>query len=1107
MVYCQTTACAAVLHQPCGHTICRSHALCGVQLEDVVVWHPDNCVVCFDLVTTLGSDSASPEQKSAARATLKVWVGGFARNVKSKRPYVLSDDYCSLIYPNAKSSAAVARHVAAPIITHIDATIAGFIDPEQDPSDAPGDLEDNVASMNLDVEPMLLDDPDTGRVVSEAGVSGAEIPILSPSLSSSSDRSSFHGFSGDRDSSQRLHPVPPKNKSRTLPKVHKPHKASHGSKQNTKLSSKASGSSSKSRDPGVHSATPAASPGLSESAMLRIVSEMQAKFVSEIQSKMDTMFSNIGQRLGALEQGAPERVQSSLIPDASKLPQFAKNNPWRMALHSPFSDGMLTLEGLGTRPLEDFEFFPPGLAFPFHGYARLTEEALVRLDKVPKETVIFPKEQAQSVWARFLNDISCTNTMLTPYKSSFTMFLMDKNSVTPCVNKVAELAFQYALEEKPLPPIREVDPISLLLPSGIECWDNVHTTFTSGKLAADCASVMFNERLPRLPESLIKQEYDSRLRVGRTLNLATSTESIALTYDTESIFKSLNKATLQSLYYDLYDFATAKRKCRKHVLAEATIRHEPNKLIRSSCWGSNLIPEDLVEEVLAEATRVNQSLKARWGLTPKRISDPAIYQARGRKKLRPYTSIQYHLQGTGVELDSRTSSSEQISSTFHSGSGRICPGSFTKERRTRNETPEVSRSAVQCPEEGFKQEKSDSRPIPSQLVHSMRQVSNAYRLAGADLTSPWGRHHLYRSYRRLLSRPDSETLPSVPRLSLRGQKLLLQGDAFRAQHRPKDLHKVSRSRCSGTQESRDSSSSLSGRLAHLVRHLPKLPKSHSQSHPLSSISRLPDQLQEVPSSSKIEVPMARPAMGSYISYSLSSQTQEVRDCKEHQTLSQRQSKFQTTPREDSGVPSVCLSDGSSSEGKIERFQSCLAFEGEPEAPGQESPPSSHSTGKTSSLDKSKQSVKVSSPSISASEFNHSHGRILVRLGRLFSAQESSRSLDSLVPPISHQCARGHGSSSIPETACSSQETTPSSGPRQRSGGPLPQQRRVKVRASEPCSSSHILPSSLELLASFSCPPGGSPEYVMSSIMRKCSWRLYVAAGGGSSFPMPWLQRS
>ncbi|XP_068226592.1 uncharacterized protein [Palaemon carinicauda] len=646
MVHCQTTACAAVLHQPCGHTVCRSHALCGVQLEDIVVWHPDNCMVCFDLITTLGSDSASPEQKTAARATLKVWVGGFARNVKSKQPYVLSEDYCAMIYPNAKSSAAVARHVAAPIIADIDATIAGFIDQEQDPLDAPGDLEDNVASMNLDVEPMLLDDPDAGRVVSEAGVTGAEIPILSPALSSSSDLSSFHGFSGDRDSSHRSHPVPPKDKStsRTLPKARKPHKASHSSKSNTNPSSKASGSSSKSHDPGVQPATSAPSPGLSESAMLRIVSEMQSKIVSEMQAKMDTMFSNIGQRLGALEQGAPERVQSSLIPDASKLPPFTKNNPWRMALHSPFSDGMLTLEGLGTRPLEDFEFFPPGLAFPFHGYARLTEDALVRLDKVPKETVIFPKEQAQSVWARFLNDIGCTNTMLTPYKSSFTMFLMDKNTVTPCVNKVAELAFQYALEEKPLPPIREVDPISLLLPSGIECWDNVHTTFTSGKLTADCASVMFSERLPRLPESLIKQEYDSRLRVGRTLNLATSTESIALTYDTESIFKSLNKATLQSLYFDLYDFAIAKRRCRKHVLAEATIRHEPNKLIRSSCWGSNLFPEDLVEEVLAEATRVNQSLKARWGLTPKRKYDPANYQARGRKKLRPYTSTQFRQQ-------------------------------------------------------------------------------------------------------------------------------------------------------------------------------------------------------------------------------------------------------------------------------------------------------------------------------------------------------------------------------------------------------------------------------------------------------------------------------
>ncbi|XP_068239902.1 uncharacterized protein [Palaemon carinicauda] len=310
MVHCQTTACAAVLHQPCGHTVCRSHALCGVQLEDIVVWHPDNCMVCFDLITTLGSDSASPEQKTAARATLKVWVGGFARNVKSKQPYVLSEDYCAMIYPNAKSSAAVARAVAAPIIADIDATISGFIDQDQDQdtSDAPGDLEDNVASLSSDVEPMLLDDPDAGRVVSEAGVTGAEIPIPSPALSSSSDLSSFHGFSGDRDSSHRSHPVPPKDKSksRTLPNARKPHKASHGSKTKANPSSKASGSSSKSHDPGVQPATSAPNPGLSESAMLRIVSEMQSKIVSEMQAKMDTMFSNIGQRLGALEQGAPE---------------------------------------------------------------------------------------------------------------------------------------------------------------------------------------------------------------------------------------------------------------------------------------------------------------------------------------------------------------------------------------------------------------------------------------------------------------------------------------------------------------------------------------------------------------------------------------------------------------------------------------------------------------------------------------------------------------------------------------------------------------------------------------------------------------------------------
>lgn len=150
------------------------------------------------------------------------------------------------------------------------------------------------------------------------------------------------------------------------------------------------------------------------------------------------------------------------VPDTSSLPPFDKGNPWRLTLYAPQHEGTLTIEGLGTRRLEELEFFPPGLEPPYPSFARLTEEAWIRSDKVPKETVIFPRDQAQSSLLRTLTEWQAENTKLTPAKGAFTMFSLGEILPTPCTSKVASLTGQACMEGKPLPHLRETDPTSRL---------------------------------------------------------------------------------------------------------------------------------------------------------------------------------------------------------------------------------------------------------------------------------------------------------------------------------------------------------------------------------------------------------------------------------------------------------------------------------------------------------------------------------------------------------------------------------------------------------------------------------------------------------------------
>ncbi|XP_066982094.1 uncharacterized protein [Macrobrachium rosenbergii] len=205
MVHCQEPGCTAVLHQPYGHAVCRSHSGCAVREGDLVVWHPDGCEVCYTLYEQVLDESADRTSRDSALSTLKAWVSGFGRNVPSGKPYVLSEIICNLLYPGARISAAVPTDVAAPLIEQIQVETQ----PSQD-DNLCGEVTEEVAAINLDLEPMHVEpDQGVGREVSEAG--GASSLFNSPS----SSVSSFQGFQKSSYLEDRSRSAVPKVK-RTL---------------------------------------------------------------------------------------------------------------------------------------------------------------------------------------------------------------------------------------------------------------------------------------------------------------------------------------------------------------------------------------------------------------------------------------------------------------------------------------------------------------------------------------------------------------------------------------------------------------------------------------------------------------------------------------------------------------------------------------------------------------------------------------------------------------------------------------------------------------------------------------------------------------------------
>ena len=318
-----------------------------------------------------------------------------------------------------------------------------------------------------------------------------------------------------------------------------------------------------------------------------------------------------------LAQPQGDSISSQTLPPVDSLPPFDPANPWRPALYAPFAEGFLTIEGLGTRPIADFERFPQNAELPYC-YVRLSDDATFREDRVPRETVLYSRDRAQSCLIKELKEIGCTNSRLLPHNASLTIFQTPLILELPFASKVITAVHQALKEDKASPKLREEESTSLLLPGESDPWIDIQNTFTVGKLSLNAASEQFNEDLPPLTDSLVKAEFEAKSRFARTLHTFTLLELTVLQNPSVEFLKVILKSMVASLRYDAFAFGEARRKCRKYVLHTARIRHEPSRLINSSSFGEHLFPNNLVQEVIEAASKTNQSLRTRWDIPSKR---------------------------------------------------------------------------------------------------------------------------------------------------------------------------------------------------------------------------------------------------------------------------------------------------------------------------------------------------------------------------------------------------------------------------------------------------------------------------------------------------------
>ena len=170
-----------------------------------------------------------------------------------------------------------------------------------------------------------------------------------------------------------------------------------------------------------------------------ISSGIAAKW-EEKERQFDSRWGQIDSHIRSLATPVSMAPSSLSIPTPDPMPSFDSlpgqdpTNPWRSARDAVLYNGMLTIEGVGTRPVEDFVTFPPNARLPYC-YVRLAEGASHREDKVPKETVLFPADRAQTCLLTWLRTSKCVNTLLLPEVGSWATYILNPDMPTPYMTK------------------------------------------------------------------------------------------------------------------------------------------------------------------------------------------------------------------------------------------------------------------------------------------------------------------------------------------------------------------------------------------------------------------------------------------------------------------------------------------------------------------------------------------------------------------------------------------------------------------------------------------------------------------------------------------------
>ena len=116
---------------------------------------------------------------------------------------------------------------------------------------------------------------------------------------------------------------------------------------------------------------------------------LEERVTSAIDKKTESLKYEVTTELKAVREETKAAQAAPVIPTAG-LPTPDPTNPWYWGNVIPRTDTAVFFpQPTGERPLSEVECFPNKEAFP-NCWIRLTKEAAVREDKIPKETLILP---------------------------------------------------------------------------------------------------------------------------------------------------------------------------------------------------------------------------------------------------------------------------------------------------------------------------------------------------------------------------------------------------------------------------------------------------------------------------------------------------------------------------------------------------------------------------------------------------------------------------------------------------------------------------------------------------------------------------------------------